>query len=450
MFSTPHPPLSKGGSKAKQQAITDKTPNSKDPHPGGAAEASPEEKRGGYVRPGERKSGNVLLISGILGAVAIAAVTGAVIVSRNRGHALEQVKSTEPTEKKDAALTLAPEKPVDGKKDTAATPKHDAPTATKDEPTLRPANSPVVMLALPRAVRSFSLRAMAAKPESIQNTSGTPISVDVPFERVRQFFAPENRTTQDAVVVWLANTPVDGKGERIAVDTYSATTGVRVGRFEYDGDGTALKCDVSPDGRLFAAAVNGKIAVWNLADKTMPLDGFDPYADKPDHRKAGLAAVYFASNSTNLVTVSTAGAIHLFDIATRKPLADLILPNGHPGRVVMGKSVAADGSRASVVVEVGGVIHQVATNAGLRSAWTLELGGEVGHSFGIAAVGAGPHRLRIRDRRDQEEGEGALILSAEREADRAPLARRGRRADRHLLVRRECGRDRRRTRRAMG
>jgi hypothetical protein len=343
-------------------------------------------------------------------AVAVVAIIGAVIIFRKNGQPPELAKSTEKTEQKEDPPAPPPsQKPADAKNDRATATKKETPGVVKAEPVARVANTPTAMLALPRGGRPFELRALYAKPESTQNPSGTPIQVDVPFDRVKWFAAPENRVAQDAVIVWQVNAD-NASGERMAVDTYSGTTGMRVGRFEFDGDGKGLKCDVSPDGKLFVAASGGgKITVWNLADKTTPLNDFDPYADKPDQQKAGLAAVFFASNSTDLVTVSTAGAIHLVEIATRKPLAELVLPRGSPGRVAMGRTVAADAGRASVVVAVGGVIYQVATTVGLPIFWKLELGGEVGRSFGIAAVGA-PGRVAFAFETDADKKKEKAVL----------------------------------------
>ena len=194
---------------------------------------------------------------------------------------------------------------------------------------------------LDSSLKTFSLRLPNNKLQLVQKPSTTNpnIAVDVPFEKVKRFFPAGNRLQDDVVVVWQSNPAFMGSGERLSVNTYSGSTGFKAGSFEFDGDGKDLKCDASADGKTFIIALDGKVTIWNLTDKTRPLEAFDPYAekDKEVHKKAGLAAVYFpanaaaASNPTNFITVSTAGAIHLFDIATKKSVAEYIPKGGAAG-----------------------------------------------------------------------------------------------------------------------
>ena len=179
---------------------------------------------------------------------------------------------------------------------------------------------------------------------------------------------------------------------------YSGTTGKRVERFEYDGDGLDPMCDVATDGKRFAAiTADGKITVWSLAEKTKALEGFDPYADKPEHKKAGLAGLFFARNSNNLVTVSTAGAVHLFEIATRKQIGEFVPPKSSAGRVVVGKNVAADDGRASVVLLAGGVVYQISTLAPLSVPWRLERRGPRSPARDCDCRRSGSGGNRVRD-----------------------------------------------------
>jgi hypothetical protein len=398
----------KGGSKAKQKAIDneDHRPKAKSKEKGrdDADADEPEEGEGRrYVRPGAQKSGKVLLFAGVLGLVALGAAIAAVVVFTNKKPA-EQVKSTEKKDEPPAPspADLQPPDPKGGgdakggKKESSKTdpPKKDSNNPPKTNQKGGPTDpaSGVGVLELPKNIKTFQFRPAPAKPAKVVQSPNEPaVKVEVPFDKVRRFFPPQNRV-QDAVVVWQSNPGILGKGERITVDTYSGMTGGRIGRFEYDGDGRDTKCDASADGALFAAVTaDGKVSVWNLADKSKPLDGFDPYADKPDHKKAGLAAVFFARDPKNLVTVSTAGAVHLFEVATKKQLGEFVPPNGVPGRVVLDKNVASEENRSSIVVAVGGVIYQVTTAAPLSVAWKLEQG-EVGRSFGIAAFGT-PGRI---------------------------------------------------------
>ena len=75
--------------------------------------------------------------------------------------------------------------------------------------------------------------------------------------RIRRVFAQEKRIAQDTVVVWQSNDGVAGLGEQLSVDSYSGQTGRRVARLEFSGDGKDPRCDLSPDGKYFAAATAG-------------------------------------------------------------------------------------------------------------------------------------------------------------------------------------------------
>lgn len=393
----PAPPPPKGGSRSRQKAIE---PVKTAPPP----ESEPQKPAGGYVRPGERRQGKPLLLSGIIGTAAIALGVVAVIVFLKTSKQPEQTQTTARSEEPPAAPPVEP--PPEEKKGADPKPGQGPPPKKDDKPQPKPpaATIPATMLALPRGGQPVTMRALAAKPDSIQRPSGTPVMVDVPVEKVRQFFAPENRVASDAVVVWQS-----GPETRYSVDTYSATTGTRVGRFEFDGDAGQPLCDVSPDGKMFVAAAGGKLSVWNLADKSRPIDGFDPYASKPDHKKAGLAAVYFGAQPQHLVTVSTAGAVHLFDVTTGKEAGEFIPPRGVPGKVVAGKNVSADAARASIALAVGGVLYQVATTASLPVAWKHDLGGEVGQSFAIAAAGV-PGRIAYAFETDADKKKEKAIV----------------------------------------
>ena len=385
-FIAPHAPLPKGGSKSKLKAIEEEKPR-----PNENPKDEPVEEHRGYVRPGERKGGNTLLLAGIIGVIAIAASIVAVVVYLNKSKPPEQAKTAE---KKDET----PEPPKDdknGKKEQKTEPAKKDGSIPKGDAKQQAGDPPLPMLALPPMARTMQFRVLAAKPEFTQGPSNAPIQVDAPFDKVKRFFLTENRVAQDVVVVWQASAEAGGKGERFAVDLYSGTTGKRVERFEYDGDEAEPKCDVATDGKHFTAiTADGKITVWNLAEKTKALEGFDPYSEKPEHKKAGLAGLFFARNPNNLITVTTAGAVHLFELATRKQIGEFVPPKGSAGRIAMGKNVAADDGRASVVLVASGAVYQISTLAPLSVAWKLELGGDLGRTLGIATVGV-PGRVAI-------------------------------------------------------
>jgi hypothetical protein len=378
-----------------------------------------------YGRQGEKKSNKLLLLAGVMGFLALGAIVAAVVVFFSPSKEPEKPKTTE--KKDEPAPTPPPSDPPQedpktakkdtGKKDTGKkdggkkdTGKKDTGDTPPKEPKLSPDQpaGPVAMLALPKDISRYSFRAPKDKPESTQVPSGVPIQADVAFDKVKRFFPSPDRVKSDAVVVWQSNPGFNGRGEKLTVDAYSGSTGSKVGRFEFDGDGKDVKCDVSIDGKVFVAAADGKVTVWNLADKTKVIDGFDPYSDKPNHKKAGLAAVYAPAISSNFLTVSTAGAMHLFEIGTKRLLGEYIPEKAAPGRVVQGKNLAVDESRSSVVVSVAGAIHQVKT-IDLTLAWKLPIGGEAGRSFGISVAGT-PGRIAYAFETDADKKKERAIL----------------------------------------
>jgi len=413
----------------------------------------PEEGEGRrYVRPGEQKaSKKMMLIALLMGTLAIGAVVAAVVVSRNQAKEVEKAKKDEQAKKdaeqaqkdeqarkdaEQAKIDAIPKDPPKKDKEPKDPPKKDkepkdppkkdkepkdpvvVPPPKKDkepkDPVVPPKKEDRTFLMLDPKLKPFQLRPATPKPELIQRpTPGQPLlQVDVPIDKVKRFYGTKNRVAQDPVVVWVANPGVNTKGEKIAVDTYSGTTGAKVNRFDYDGDGFGVKCDVSPDGKRFVAAgVDGKITVWNLADKTKTLDGVDPYADKPDHKKAGVGAVFFAGKGERLFVVSTAGAVHLFDIATNKTLDSVFVPVGSlvAGRVMQGKSVAADDGRSSLVLAVNGAVYQVAGDTTLSVSQKIDLKGEVGRSLGIGVFG-NPGRI-VYAFETEEKKEKALLVA---------------------------------------
>lgn len=365
----------------------------------------PEKPRRRYVPPGEQQSSKVLLFALVLSVLAIGGAIAAVVVMMNKNKDKEPPQAK--TEKQDP-----PPVPPDA-------PPNEQPKTRQEPPEIpvpivvNPPDPPQVaaLVAVSPTARTFQLRPQPVKPQLLQPASKKTVQVETPFEKVKRVFPTPSRATHDTIVVWQSTAGVGGRGERLTVDIYSGMIGARTGRFEYDGDGKDTKCDVSADGKFFAAVTaDGKLAVWNLADNAKVLDGFDPYATLPEHKKAGLAAVFFAARSEHLVTVSSAGAVHMFDVATRQRLGEFVPRKGVAGRVVLGKSVNADESRASVVVAVAGVIYQVTTAAPLSVAWQLDLEGDVSRSLGIAVYGT-PGRVAFAfETDDGKKSQRVLVL----------------------------------------
>lgn len=376
-----------------------------------------------YKRKGEQGSNKMLMFAGGLGILAIVACIAGIIVFTMKSQPEPAKKSTEKTE--EPAPTPAPtpapapvpetpkEDPNAGKKDSPKkdTGKKDAPKTTgapKKDPksTMEPGSAG--MMSLPANITKYQFRPLPAKATPKQELTGVPIRVDVPFDKIKKYFLPLNRKNNDIVVVWQANSGA-GRAERLTVESYGGDTGAKVGRFEFEGDGKDVKCDVSTDGKVFAAVVNGKVSAWSLANKTPILEGFDPYADKPVHKSAGLAAVYVPKNSSNILTVSTAGAMHLFEIAGKTPLGEFIPESRAPGKIVQGKNVSVDDAHTSIVLAVGAFIYQLSTQDLSTVYRKINVGGEAGRSFGISVLGT-PGRIAYAVETDSDKKKDRALL----------------------------------------
>jgi hypothetical protein len=219
------------------------------------------------------------------------------------------------------------------------------------------------------------------------------VPVNAPVAKVKRVFAPANRREQDVVVVSQTNPGFNGKGERLAVDVHSGAGGGRIFRFEYDGDGKDVKCDVSADMKFFAAVGPGdKITVWKLADGSKVFDGPDPFVKAPPaERKSELVAIFFSKSAAELVAVYSDGELTMFGVADKLPRgASAATLDPATGRRITGKNVAVDESHTAVILAVGDTVYQrTIDGGGTLAAGKLELGGQAGRSLGIGAVGTG-------------------------------------------------------------
>ncbi len=374
-FSAEHAPVKKPASKPKATGLTDEKPKS----------AEPAERR--YVRPGERQSNKTLLYAGILGVAALVTAVAAVIAFVNKGKPPEQVK--------------VPEK------------KEEPPEPAKDVG--RKPEPQVLAFKLAAGAKTFKLNPAAEKSVVTDKARGGG-AFEVPFASIKRLFPPAQIGISDTHLVVQTNPGVDGKGERLALDAIGPT-GTRVARIEYDGDGQEPKlCDLyrSKTGHRFVAAAGGKLTLWDVDKKEKLFDAVDPFAEKPEYKSAGLAAVFCTSDPNRVVTVSTAGAAILFDFIASKAVAEFTPSNGTPGRVALGRSVACDGKGESFAVVVGGVIYQVKSDATLSVVRKYELG-EVGRSLALAVevrrarFFTRSRRLRVRKNR---KAQAVVVLPA--------------------------------------
>jgi hypothetical protein len=401
----------------------------------------PEQGERRYRRTEQKSS--MLLLSIVMGLAAIGALVAAIIVYQNQ-RAKEEAEIRKKQEEKEKEQKEREQREKDaqtGEKEAAEAiaafgkgeppKKADAnppPKKAADEPAAPPAKTPAEpvvpkkkqpaakakgdTLSLSPSVPLFQFTPPAANPALAQKASDPPILIDAPPAKVKRVFPPADRRNNDAVVVWQSTPGFNGKGEKLTADVHSGAAGTPITRLEFDGDGKDAKCDVSPDSKLFAAAgPDDKISVWELAGKgkTKLLDNYDPYADRPDGKAAGLAAVFFTASPKQILTVSTAGAVDLHDTDAKKIVASATLPvPPTPNRVVLGRSVAADVTRTSIVLAVGGDVYQISTAPPLALVRQIRLG-EVSRSLGVAVLGV-PGRIAYAFETDGPRKERGLFL----------------------------------------
>jgi hypothetical protein len=352
-----------------------------------------------YHRPAKTGgTGKMLLISAVVGLFALGlGVTAVVVYVKSNKKNQEQAKKEEKKEEA-PALSGAPTDAQQPKGDSPAkgdpkskdkNPDSKAPKDPEPEPGARPT------LAL-RGMKAFNVGALPAKVEPVDKPQAGMV-LDVPLTAVRRVFTPPKPKTDDTCVLFQTAAGAGGKGEKLALDSYGpAGNRVPAARIEYEGDGLAVPIadlHTTPKGTFFLAAVGGKLHVWALADKSKLADGISPYADKPLHAKAGLAAAFFSREDPNLVvTVSTAGAVLLYDLSAKKAVSEFVPPNGAPGKVALGQSIAVADGHGSVAVAVAGVLYQVRAAPELEVLRKYDLGGDVGRSIALAVHGT-PGRL---------------------------------------------------------
>ena len=356
-----------------------------------------------------------MMLMGMIGGVALLlGLTAIVVHVRNNRKEAEQAreeKAKEDEKKKEeqppAGAPADPAQPpkVDPPKNPDPKPKDKNPdpkpkdknpdpkTKPKDkDPDPPPGTRPTI--ALPR-LKPFTVAALPAAPAAADRPRART-DFEVPLAAIKRVFPPPDPKTGDACVLIQTNAGFNGKGEKLVLDSYGpAGNRIPAARIEYDGDSSTVPIadlSASPKGVFFLAATAGKLTVWAVADKSKMADAVDPYADKPEHAKAGLAAAYFAADPTQVVTVSTAGAVLLYDLPTRKAVSEFVPPHGVPGKVAQGLSVARADRHESVAVAVAGAVYQVRAAPGLEVVRKFDLEGDVGRSLGLAVSGT-PGRL---------------------------------------------------------
>ncbi|HEY1186218.1 MAG TPA: hypothetical protein VGE74_01115 [Gemmata sp.] len=379
----------------------DERPRKKSPAAGGDAREAdknkvrddePEdelESKPRYRRPGEKGGmGKAIALSAAVAliATALAIAAGVVYMRNNRPP---EVKKEEKKEEPSAAIppdVPTPVAPKDKEPDPKPKDKEPAPKPTdtkpKDKEPGPPPTRPAVVL--DGKFRAIAVSKEPTKVEPADRASEQPYIVEAPFASVVRVFPPFDPKTSDAHLVTRV-------GARFALDAFSPSSGKRVSRLEFAADPQPL-CDLTAtatDGQFLAVSA-GRVTVWALAGQKKLADAVDPYADKPDHARDGLAAVFFANAPGQIVTVSTAGAVHLFDLTTKAVVSEFVPPHGAKGAVAAGGAVSRAGD-GSIVLAVGGIVYQIKSAPNLERVRAYDLGGDV-KPLAIGSAGA-PGRL---------------------------------------------------------
>ncbi|QDU18393.1 zinc ribbon domain-containing protein [Urbifossiella limnaea] len=246
------------------------------------------------------------------------------------------------------------------------------------------------MLALP-AGKPLTFPPRPAAPKDPAAPASNPVPLAVPFAEVRRFFPPGVRDAEIGVA-WRSAAGFQGAGEKITLTLFSADSGRETAKVEADGDGAAdPACDLSADAGTFAIGnrTTGRVTVWDVKKKAKKLDAFDPFAAKPEHKAAKLAAVYLTQPPDKVVTVTTAGVVNVWDVATKAEVGEFVPPRAAPGKVVAGRGTAVTTNRQGVVVAVGGAVYAVSAVGAVGGSAVAELGGDVGRSLALSVSPAG-------------------------------------------------------------
>ncbi|MDB5308335.1 MAG: putative Fe-S oxidoreductase [Gemmataceae bacterium] len=348
--------------------------------------------------------GKLILVVGVFGLI-VGGVVGAVLLYLNQKKDGEQAKVEKKDDKKEDRQAEAP--PTTDQSPKKGEPKDAVNAAAKDtakNPAARPASRSRAAAAaagppaLPASVRAIQFLPEAAKREMLlERTTKLDINAalgpktDSAFAKARRVFPPLKRDI-DPAVLWQTEVGFQGRGEKLLLGIYSPLGGKQVNKVEVDGDGLPDPvCDLSVSADLFihAHTADGKVTVWNTREGKKVVDGFAPYADKPALKDTKIAAVYLTEPPNRFVTVSSAGAVHVFEVATKAPVGDFTPAKPPSSPLAAGKSVAPGPGRGSVVMVAGGQLYRVTVRDTVAGEAVGDLGGDVGRSLGLAASGDG-------------------------------------------------------------
>ncbi len=358
-------------------------------------------RRGGYHKAASG-GGKSKLIAAIIGFVLLGGAAAGVAILVSNQKTDEQAKPAD-TEKKEETppSDIAPFTNNDpGNKGTTPPTKGTTPPGKggTTPPTKGPGGDPPPRgaLALDKTVKTIMLQPANPKPESFQEPVGAA-EIDVPFEKIIRIFPP-SMAQNDFGVLWTETPGVLGAGSKLVFDV-CRPSGTKQYRINFTGNAKEAACDMSDDGRWIAHVNGGKLTVWKAEDQTKLVDAIDLHSQSPDFIRGGIVAVYFPGMSDkgemppkHVVTVTSIGAVHLWDLATKKLVGTgFTPPQGRANRVSATNATTLAPGRGAVIVAVGGAIYHVAINDdGVSGSELHDLGGDVPTSHALAMSGSGP------------------------------------------------------------
>lgn len=382
--------------------------NPKDKKKKGDRDEDDEGAKPRYVQPQKGKMGLIIAGTAVIGLIALGLGIAALVVftkqQRDAAQArLEKEKEKEREKEKKEEPPAEPGGPANPPADPKQKEPEPKPPEKNPDPKQKDLNPkeknpesgrPLVSFT---KLKTFTVGTPNAKAELADKPpKGGVMDLTLPSGTIRRVFPPAKLGTDDTVVLVQSAPAVNGVGEKLAIEFFGPAGNRVLGdRVEYPGDDVTTPIadyTIKDKKAYFLAKIDGKLHVWSISDKSKIADGINPYAEKPEHEKFGLAAAFFSPDPNRVVLVSSAGTVLLYDLTTKKAVNERILPNGTIGRVSLGRSVVKAEGGASIGLAVAGVLYQVKADPTLEVMRKYDLGGDVDRSIGLALSGT-PGRI---------------------------------------------------------
>jgi hypothetical protein len=138
---------------------------------------------------------------------------------------------------------------------------------------------------------------------------------------------------------------------------------------------------------LGLAAIHNRVRVWDLSNKEVVQDNLDPFAGLPEAQSAGIAAIYATRDPQHFIAVATSGVAVVYDRTQGKVIHQFRPTQPQPGRVRWLRSTSPDSQQESFTIAIGGQLYHLRCDSQLSRLAQISLGGEVQHSWAVAAEG---------------------------------------------------------------